>query len=277
MRISNHICFPTENHSDVTNFLLQAEIPFDENYGLAVLDIFEDHPHWKELSFYVKQYDLFCTSQTLFSKEDLDTAEWMIVWSRWRCGYPQPEGEFTSKNYTYDHTQRCDNCGFGEFQIAPFRIKKAPKWGQRNFTELFWIDDELFLSEKAKRTIEDMSIPGISFEDVFSKSGAEKLEGVYQLVVSNILPAGLIEEQSALKKTEICPICGQKRHLNNGRGMDTYRKEIFINAPDIVKTGDIFGAEFNSIRRIIVSQRVYKILLENKLDKDLGFEPIKLV
>lgn len=277
MRIQNHICFRTSDYPDFIRYLYDEGIPFDWDDNFSVIEIYEDDPNWSNVEIFVKKYKLFRTFETHYANEEITSAPWLYTWCRWRCGYPQPELVFTTENTTYSIPDECRMCGSGAVQIAPFRIKKTPKWGKRAFMELNWIGDELFLSGSAKQVLETNGITGISFEKVLSKNGKETLEDVFQMKISTILPAGLVEEKTCLTKSYICPACGQKKFVPSGRGQFAYRKEIFDNAPDVVKTAEIWGDMHYAVRMICIRQNVYQTIVQNKLDRGLVFEPLLLV
>ena len=56
-----------------------------------------------------------------------------------------------------------------------------------------------------------------------------------------------------------------------------FKKEIFLNAPDFVKSAESFGAAASASKLVFVSQKAYRFIKDNKLDSSLVFEPIQLV
>lgn len=67
------------------------------------------------------------------------------------------------------------------------------------------------------------------------------------------------------------------KYIYTGRGF-TYKKEAFEGLKsDIVKTFETFGAGRMCARTVFISKEFYKLLVINKWDKDLAFEPIALV
>lgn len=98
------------------------------------------------------------------------------------------------------------------------------------------------------------------------------------MYVSHYLPPALIESDLYLKETTVCPHCRTKKHCGNGIGMVQYKREYFLNVPDVVKTGDIFGGMPKiAAHEILINQKVYQVLTKNRLDRSLLFEPIELV
>ena len=74
-----------------------------------------------------------------------------------------------------------------------------------------------------------------------------------------------------------CPKCHTKKFLPSGIGMMRFHGEVFKDAPDVVKTAEIFGGGHYAARDIIIRNHVYRTLTENLLDSSLVFEPIELI
>lgn len=66
------------------------------------------------------------------------------------------------------------------------------------------------------------------------------------------------------------------KYTYEGLGQLVFRRETFLNAPDFVKSGEWFGGGGTACKQIIISQRVYRFITENKLDSSLVFAPIAL-
>jgi len=262
---------------DFTKYLKLNQIPYERGDLVSVLEIYEDNPHWENISMYIRNENLFCRPETEFNKDELKTAEWLRMRSQWRFGYPQPEAKYGYTTITYTKDNYCNNCGSGLKQVDSFRIKKMPKWGTRNFLELNWVGDELFLSEKARQVLSEANISGIAFKEVKRNNGIDIHEGIEQLVISHILDKGLIDTDISIRKVSYCAKCDTTKYVTSGVGMLTFKKDIFDNAPDVVKSFEIFGDRLYATRVIIVNHKVYDTILKNKLGKNLAFEPIVLV
>ena len=276
MEIKNRMVFRVETAPNLFAYLKQNKISFEEENGIVVCEIYESDCHWKSISKILTQDKVFRTFETEFSKEELKNAEWLYMRSQWRFGYPQPEDDFGYKNITYTRNNCCDACGCGLIQKKPFLIKKTPNWGRRCIGELDWVSDAMFVNERAKSVFEMEKISGISFWEVMNKTGSEPLWGIYQLKIETELENGLISEGRRVRERVRCEDCGTIKNLTNGAGVFKFQKQIFDNKPDIVLSGDWFGADKYATKIILVKQRVYQMLVEHKLDKSLVFEPINL-
>lgn len=280
MRITNHIGFSKERYPILWKYIQDNAIPADHSDGedIAAIDIHSEDPHWPWIMDYVATHNMLCLFDMEFTKKELREAQWLSVRTTWRYGYPEPSDGCKYENITYTKECYCSNCGTGLTQIDSFRMKTIPKWGQRHFYAPFWIEDELFISETAKKLLENSDLTGITFLPVKNKKGTEELPGVWQLSIPTILDEGLVEDDRFLKKVTLCPCCGKKKYCQNGKAQAIYRNGIFEDAPDFVKSGDCFGGMPKiSAREIIISQKAYRFLADNKLDKGLLFYPITLV
>lgn len=276
MEVSKHICFQEEKVPQLERYLRDNNIVYKTG-DISTLDIYESNPHWAYIANLVEYNNLFCLSETIFSEDELSSAEWLTVRSQWRFGYPQPENDFEYESYTYTRDNSCRQCGCGLRQIDSFRIKKPPKWGKRCFAELNWVGDELFVSDYAKSMLNIGSISGISFLPVKNKKGIEIFSDISQLVVSVILEEGLVRNRQSIRAIEECSQCGSNKYILSGIGMLAFRRECFINKPDIVKTSEFFGSGHYATHKIIVRQNVYKLIVANRMDRGLVFQPIELV
>lgn len=277
MKIRKHICFRTDESPTLMDYLKRNQIQFECGDILSCLDIYDNDAHWAFISECIKQDNLLCRSETIYTQSELCNAEWLSVRSQWRFGYPQPEDSFNYENITYTRNNYCPKCSSGLKQTNPFRIKKVPKWGQRHFAELNWVGDELFLDNTAEAVLTQEGITGISFLEVYDKKGSDIFSDIRQLQVENILNLGLQKDRASIRAVVRCPECGTFKFLLSGIGMLSFRRDIFEEQPDVVKTGEIFGSDHYAARITLVRQKVYQTILRNKLDRGLVFEPIELV
>ena len=277
MEIWNHICFRNDSHPLIYQYIKETEIECDEEDGTCTIDISESDPRWEKLSDLMKIDKTFCLSETKFSKEELSSAEWLTVRSKWYYDYPQPETGYKEITYTKENLCSCSDCGIALCQKDLFRFKRTPKWGKRNFCMTNWVFDELFVSPKAKEALESGDLQGFSFLNVRNKSGKEILNDVYQLCIPYVLPSGIADFTSRIDEVFICPVCRKQKLRPNGRGQFVFYRKAFTDAPDFVKSSEWFGGGAGASREILVSQRAYHFIKENKLDSSLVFEPVMLV
>lgn len=277
MRIKHRISFRAEEHTELTFFLSIHGIAWRKGQIVSTVEVFEDSPHWQFIHQYVNERNILMLSGTEFSKAELENAEWLRIRSQWRCGYPQPEEAFGYLSVTYQEGCRCETCGAGKKQIAPFRMRKSPNWGKRHFMMLNWVEDELFVTDVCRRVLEKENLSGMNFSTTCDKKGATILSNINQLRISSKLAPGIIQDRRSIDQVYHCTDCGETKYHPTCIGMIAYDKRIFENAPDFVKTAEFFGWGKGAAHHIIISKRAYHAIVENKLDQGLVFEPVELV
>lgn len=277
MEINYRVAFHKDEVPALLYYLKQHQIQYNQVDTLIAFDMLESNPHWSFIEECVVSQSLFAWPSKVFSKKELLEAEWFVLWSRWHFDYPQPEDSYWDE-ITYTQKDACKLCQNGEKQIAPFRMKKVPKWGRRGFLMMNWISDEFFVSEETKQLMEQEEFSDISFCEVQNKSGKETIPGVYQLMIHRYLPGNAIKDNSYSPGFFICPGCGRKIYKPDLKEKVAYHKEAFASMPDIVKTTDYMGHEDSgSHQRILVNQKFYRTITKHHLDRSLEFEPIDLV
>ncbi|WP_054750468.1 hypothetical protein, partial [Ruminiclostridium josui] len=248
----------------------------DTNSFIGVAYIFEDDEWIDELYSYYQKEKITPIIDAIYTKEEYEKAQWYSILSKFRFEYPQPEDDSAYKGITYNNSKFCSSCGCGLVQKDSFRIVKAPKWGKRHFLMLNWVEDELFISSFAKDLLVRNSISGLRFLDVINHKKNIPFDDIYQIYIENELEPGLLELKQSVKEVRNCSICGKAKYIYSGKGL-TFRKEIFSNInSDIVRTHESFGDGHICARKIIISKKLYQLIKNSNLGKDLDFEPIVL-
>ena len=276
MDIARHISASIKTNPSLFEYMDSNNVPYEDIHGIGVFDILESSPHWRNISKMIDPDNPLCICNTIYTQEELDNAQWLMMRSVWYYGYPQPEGGEGFERITYSAENFCKACCSGLIQKDAFRIKKVPKWGKRHFVMLNWVSDEIFANDTVKELLSNSGMTGFCFRDVYDKKGTVPLDGISQIYIQNYLPYGLLADAGAIKRVTHCTECGITKYLCSGRDSLKFKKEIFTNAPDIVKTSEKFGGEYHSGSKIIVSQRFYQFVMKNRLGSALEFKPIEL-
>ena len=142
---------------------------------------------------------------------------------------------------------------------------------------LNWIDDELFVDESVKTVFCNNHVSGITFKEVQSKKGEISFPEIQQMVITDILPPGIMLDEQSIDEIFVCAKCGTPKYHPTGIGMHSFQREIFKNAPDIVRSNEVFGWGHGADRLILINQKVYQLITQNKLDRGLIFAPVLLV
>lgn len=282
MEVDNHVAFSKERHPALWHYILENNIKADhrDEEDIAAIDMYSSDPHWEWIGKYVKEKNVHCLRDLVYSRTELREAQWMSVRTTWRYGYPEPSAGYKFEDITYDKTNYCTICGVGLKQKDLFRLKKSPNWGRRHFFAPFWIEDELFMSETAKSVLHNAGITGVSFREVRNKKGSGQLPETWQLYIQHNTNPGLVLDKSYVAAVNTCPSCGRIKYgttRENG-SMQKFKKEALDYVPDVVKTYEVFGGmPLVAAQEILINQKAYRAIADNKLDRGLMFYPIELI
>lgn len=116
------------------------------------------------------------------------------------------------------------NCGCGLEQKEEFRMKKQPHWGNKNFLMLYWIEDELFVTDKVVEQFQSQNIKGTTYLPVKKFKTDDKFNNIQQIKVNTILGKGLILDDSEIREKTICEKCNEKKYVVSGRNQFIFKK-----------------------------------------------------
>lgn len=278
MRVKHKFSFRVDEETqEIVDFLEKNEIKFKLAKGIPILSVgvMEDSPYWEHLNLLMKRHNKHSQKEKVFTNKEIREAEWMRIRSQWRWEYPQPEVEY--KSITFDNGQYCDNCGCGLVQKNYFQLKKQPNWGLRNFLMINWVEDELFVNDDVVNLFNNNQISGIEFNEVLKYKNKEPMNNIKQMKVTTILNKGLSLNSDETVDKLVCSNCGTKKIILDGGTQLKFDSTVFQNAEDIVKTKENFGDGLVCSKIILISNKVYQVIQNNSLGKDLIFEPIELI
>lgn len=268
MRYEHRVAFSLKKKR-LTWFLKKKKISFEEDRpsNCCIFYIYEDDPRFKAIKKKLDKYHIPTLITTKYTKQEMNTAQWYSVRSKWLNDYPYPEDQFVKNVYGCDKQTKC-LCN--RIQVGDFTMKREIKWGKRYFCSMNWVYDELFVNKDIVEKLETSGLKGFHFRDVYVKSKLSKT--TVQLVVENYLKEEMDLNKTIINAQEKCPLCGHLGIITSGKEQ-YYFKSAFQNLDvDIVRSKTIFG--YIGARDVYISQRFYQYLKENKLDRNLEFEPI---
>ena len=235
-----------------------------------IVEMFSDSEIFDEIYAEFKGNALI-TIGTEYTKQEFKEASWFKVWSNWRFDYPIVDNLKGQKTFNKDNI--CPECKFGEEQTGSYIFKKSPKWGRdKYFCSTNW-SNTLFISNEGIKLLEDAGIKGYHLVDVLKNRTMEPFEDFSQIYIESKLEKGYIEKDSLIKSVEYCDVCKQKRIITNGKEC-YFKKKIFDNIDvDFIQSYEWFG----SFHIIIISKRLYEIIMKNKMGRNLVIEPLFLV
>lgn len=232
-------------------------IPDSKRMGLGLylvidakyLNLLKDSSERLNIKFHVGGYGLICTPAELKKSNYLKLG--LGIFGR---------GDWTDEYDTQYEETRCPVCNtITEYkQISQLTIDKTQFRGKDiSMTS----NDEIVVSEKMKMILEENDVTGIKFEPVKHKNNRLKNDfPAYQMFIENILPP-LHTSMTYYYDRSLCEHCKAK-----GVHPTTYfryKKEDLSGAMDFNYTSRYF--HYNNKGEIIISQKVYRLIKENKI------------
>jgi len=157
-------------------------------------------------------------------------------------------------------------CGVGLRQVAPFRMKREPKWGNRHILQLNWVFDEYFVLPDVWESV--FKPFGVGRRPVLDHRREKPLSTVVQLDIQGRAMSKIDFKDDDF---EVCESCGYRKHHAHRRGMfpfvETDRKD------HMVKTQEYFGSGGSAWQAILISAELYREIKRKKL-KGVTFYPM---
>lgn len=239
-----------------------------------MFEIAEDDLAWPELKRRIGNEYTYI--RTRFTDKERLGAEWCIVWGhRSIVSYRIPRDYAWSGDY---FTNSCEKCGVGWKQIAPFRLKGEPKLGKNQFCG-FGGGFELLCTPLVLEKFARHGITGFeTWPVLLKKKGNEQAQNLKQIWVAAMAEPAIAEElvEHERYKRNVCPVCGQIWHAHYVRGILPLQRSSLKQNVDFQLTNEWFGNDSSARHEILVSQRVVRLILENKW-KGAELIPIKVV
>lgn len=266
--------FLIENHIryDITTFL--GRFP-----GLIIFNIYSDNPlaqKVKQQRFY-KKSTINPLVYIEFTKKECLDALWLRM-APMHCKVEIINEDdafaFTCRySSTYEKGGEELDCAHHKYQISDFEVEKNFKWkGKANFWSLDTGLQELFMNLQTKTLIEEHALQGVEIRNFIQNK--QPSNEIFQLWTENVLPREAIVLGYG-EKEETCPMCGKKQYVvGTDYQLHLYAKYLDIKN-DIYRTHHMFGSG-KAYHFYIVSNRFYRLLLDNKMTRGACFEPVAL-
>ncbi len=233
--------------------------------GLVTFEVDEDHEHWSAIAAWVNQRGSFDLVNTVFTKKEINQADWLVLMPSWHHGYPQPDED--NNGYlqtTYDRGNYCEMCGMGLKQKASFQMKGEPKWGRMGILQMNWVYDQYFVRPEVWETV--FKPFGISCRPVINRKGAE-LKTVLQLDVSEE-----VDMKTEGLRGEACKLCGRIKCQSIVRGQ--YPPLIGSPKAAMVRSRDYFGSEGSASQVVMISKDLARVFSEAKV-QGVSLKPVQ--
>jgi hypothetical protein len=230
--------------------------------GFTAFQINEDDVRWPSVNLLVDRYSAVDTVRTVFSSSECKQAKYFGMRPSWHYGYPMPDDDFGYLQ-DFDLSEYCARCGIGLKQLVPFRMKRAPPWGNKSIVQLNWVFDEFLVKPETWTNI--FKPFGIDCLPVLLHREGTALDSVVQLKIERVMDLEMGDSPY-----EECGFCGRKKYLPITRG--------FLPQPQITdqstlfKSSQYFGSGGNAFRLVIASANLYRSIVDSKL-KGVTFAP----
>jgi hypothetical protein len=236
---------------------------------LVIVEIMESNPHWGMVSELIEMYDAPNLVETIFSDEEIRTAEWSRLVSTFEQGYPQPKPHWPLKQLSYEII--CPKCAIYK-QTHPMRLAKEPHLGRKSFLSLIWAA-EIFCTPEVILGLESIQARGHEVWPALIHKTGKPLERVHQLYVPGIASPGVIIDNDLERK--ICPVCGTTKYYPHVKGPMYLKSEALLPEVDFMLTHEWFGHGLLAWREMLVSNRVASLILD-KGWKGVRFKVVEL-
>jgi hypothetical protein len=242
-----------------------------------IFEISEDHLAFREIMGRLAREYTYVT--TFFTDDERLKADYCII--RTDCSILSSLDKANADSYyTFKapyFSGFCSKCGTGWSQIAPFQLKREPKIGRNQFCG-FGSGFELFCTSLVLGEFSSCKIGGFETWPLILEEGHEPIESLKQIMVTEVAEPAIAEdlvEHERYCQTD-CPVCGQTWHAHYIRGMLPLRRTALKPNVDFQLTNEWFGNGRTARREMLISQRVVRLILENKW-KGAELVPIQAV
>ena len=265
--------FTKWKNTQLMEFLNEQKIEYQEgsNQLWIVFSIFSSSP---KAEFYLEELKKMNIRENYitveFTKKELSEADFLMMRPKRQSIDIENEDAF---RYTCEWTSRLGEKVFQhEEQVKEVVVKKVTSMKKRN---AFWCESTgfsvIFADKRIRRLAEENFLSGIEFKNVFLKNGTCSDE-LFQMTSSNILKKECIVFGYG-EKIEKCPKCGKEQYVTDHVWQLHLDFSKIERQSDLYVTERIFGEGF--ARPIyVISQKFYRLLVENKLDKNVTFFPV---
>lgn len=258
----------------IRKFLTDNDIKFSSEI-LLVFEIADSDPLFEEVSKFMLNYDINPQIRLEYSKKELTEARYLHIWLRRYSGYPQPEVidiKDSYINYTFEITNFCTKCGSGLVQNDSFYLKKSFNIEKLRFGGVYWVYDTFFITTELRDLLIKEKFTGIEFVPVKNIRTKQIVDNIVQLKINEIFPAKLKYD---IEKIIDCKQCGQKRDVMKMDSEVVTSKDVLKDLDkDFYLSQEFHGDGFLCCKSVLISNRVYKFLIDNKI-KNICAEPIR--
>ncbi len=274
MKIEYH-CIEKQNNSELCNILIQQNIKmFNMSNGIDVIfDFYSDTPMADKILEIINRSEKpFLIRSAIYSAKEMKEAQWYSI-NATMLAIDTRKVEFT---YSYPCPYDGDeNRYYHQKQVNPFVANRMPKWKHRyNFCGVENGDThKIFCSSQAKSILMERGLSGVEYMPVLKGDMVTQQDNIYQLVFPNILAKEAIEFVGEYNEIK-CPICGRVSYEFSEPNMDNWRVKTELIPPGIDAFTTELSLDYGDSQEIVISKKLYNILIEEMKEKHLACKPV---
>lgn len=220
--------------------------------------------------------------QENYTKEEFENAKWLTV-RNITCKITPANCETIDTYQCFVNNSKLGRpLGCHEIQNEPYVLSAPVKWGRRAFVSAYCHEERLFCNDTVRAMLTAQGIVGIDFCSVMRKSTGQPMDGVSQIVPVHTVPDGAMVAISGMDEY-ICKQCGMHMlRYTRGGGRYGLLEGILDEQIDVWQTQPMFLGRNQNIchsasTKLIISQRMYRFLIENKFDRGFVFAPLEMI
>lgn len=272
MRVKHHFC--CDSSRSLTDVLERNEIPYarDAWDGIrpetVTFDLYEDSTSFGEITALAGSSDV---QSREYAEQELLDAEWLTM----RCFHPTLDLVREEEAFAFSEPFGDGKYRHRELVGTTFYLKKPVKWGKRHFVSYGSLGNQhLFCDPLARSALENAHLP-LQFHNVLQAKTALPLGDVFYVEILDVLPQEAIVFGGGEEKS-VCENCGKIQYQIDSMYLLTIREE-YLKSHVLCKTQPIFAlGKYYTEPFNLVSNQVYRMILENDLSRNLVFEPVTL-
>ena len=238
--------------------------PFD--YLISV-DICENDPRWR---LFASIEDAIDVRYYKYTNADLKKAEWLSVRGR------MPTVDLAREEESFSISERIDDQRARHVvKQGKLFLKNQPNWGKRHFLCTYNLGENNLLCDSVAKQFFQKHKMQVSFEDVLDAKTELPLDNTFYMTADMVLPHAAVLHNPTEKKIQ-CPIC-RKIKYETGSDHQLHIDHAYLQTEHMIcRTQDIFGSGNTTYSITIITQNVYRELLNDNLQRSLVFEPVYL-
>lgn len=220
--------------------------------------------------------------QENYTKEEFENAKWLMARNATSKVFPENCETIDTQQCFVKCSKLGRPLGCHVIQNEPYILKAPVKWGRSAFVSAYSHEERLFCNDSVQSMLTVQGIVGISFCSVMRKSTGQPIDGISQIVPMNTVPDCALIPMAGMDEC-ICGQCGMHMlRYTSGRGRYGVLKGKLDEQIDLWQTQPMFLGRNQSVchsasRQLIVSQKLYRFLIDNKLNRGFVFSPLETV